>query len=65
MAFFDETKYRSPELYEFVKGFEYELLTPSGWVKMRDGIDPIIHPELDQYDTAIMKLAHAITRVKI
>jgi hypothetical protein len=65
MAFFDKTKYREPDLNEFVFGFEFEILTNSGWQTIKFGIDPIIHPELDQFDEEMMKIAHAITRVKI
>lgn len=66
MARFDETKYREPSMEEVMEGLEFELLTPKGWVV---GTYPYIlseNRELDEFNGDDgMKLAHAITRVKI
>lgn len=58
-------KYREPTIDECINGLEFELLTPIGYVK---GFYPEVlklNKELDQYIDNEMKLAHAITRVKI
>lgn len=65
MAFFDENIYREPSMDECINGLEFELLTPTGWVR---GFYPEIldkNRELNKFeDNYEMKLAHAITRVK-
>ncbi len=58
-------KYYEPIIEEFHVGFEYEYLNPNGqWVNHILGSSPIIHNELDQFKDDLMKLAHAVTRVK-
>lgn len=58
-------KYYTPTIEEFHTGFEYEYLQPGGaWAKHNLDGNPIIQCELDEYADDLMKLAHAITRVK-
>ncbi len=58
-------KYYTPEISEFHVGFEYEYLQPGGaWIKHNLDGTPIVHRELDEFTDDLMKLAHAITRVR-
>lgn len=58
-------KYYTPEMEEFHHGFEYEIkLHDSKYYPRILGRDPILVPELQQYEGELMKLAHADVRVK-
>lgn len=58
-------KYYNPSLDEFHVGFEYQLKFPYfGYMDCKFGIDKISHPELDEFEDELMKIAHAHTRVK-
>ncbi len=59
-----ENKYYTPETEEFHVGFEYEYYYKNEWHKHNLDGSPIIHHELDEFDDDLMKLAHAICRVK-
>ncbi len=56
--------YYTPEMEEFHSGFEFEYLYGSEWHKHNLDGSPIIHHELDEFKDDLMKLAHAIVRVK-
>ena len=59
------SKYYTPEIEEFHVGFEFEYKNHnSEWIKGNLDGNPIINRELDEFDDDLMKLAHAITRVK-
>ena len=62
----EDNKYYTPDIEEFHVGFEYELLKPdSKYYKRVFGYDPVDNPELDEFSPDdLMKIAHAITRVK-
>lgn len=60
-----EAKYYAPSIEEFHVGFEYEILLPdSKWHNRTFGIDKVGHPELEEFDDELMKIAHAVVRVK-
>lgn len=66
MAMFDKEKYREPSMQECIDGLQFELLTPTGWVKGRYPYVLEANPELHEFDgDDKMKLAHAITRVEL
>ncbi len=58
------SKYYTPELEEFHVGFEYEYFYREKWHKHNLDGSPIVHSELDEFSDDLMKLAHAICRVK-
>jgi len=57
-------KFYEPKIEEFHHGFEYEFLYRDKWNRHNLDGTPIVHHELDQYEDDLMKLAHAICRVK-
>jgi len=59
-----KNKYYPPTIEEFHVGFEYEMLLPNGKYHKQIFGDRIIHRELDEYNDDLMKIAHAICRVK-
>lgn len=59
-----DNKYYTPELEEFHPGFEFEYLYGDTWYKHNLDGGPIIHKELDQFKDDLMKIAHAVCRVK-
>jgi len=59
-----EAKYYTPEIEEFHSGFEFEYFYQNQWHKHNLDGSPIIHHELDEFKDDLMKIAHAITRVK-
>lgn len=59
-----DNKYYTPEMNEFHPEFEFEYLSDNGWKKHNLGGSPIINKDLDQFKDDLMKIAHAITRVK-
>ncbi len=60
-----DNKYYQPKIEEFHVGFEFEILINSSWHKLIFGVDKIKHLELEQFSDDLMKIAHAITQVKI
>lgn len=60
----DEEKYYTPELTEFHLGFEFEYFYDNKWCTHIFGKLKFIHKELDQYEDELMKVCHAICRVK-
>jgi hypothetical protein len=60
----ENEKYYTPEIEEFHVGFEYEMLFPNGHYYMQNFGEPIKHLQLQEYPDDLMKIAHAITRVK-
>lgn len=63
----EKSKYYIPEMDEFHYGFEYEILMPTGgYRKTVFGVESPPNPELDEFENDdLMKVAHAIARVKI
>jgi hypothetical protein len=59
-----KNKYYTPTIEEFHVGFEYEFYYKSEWHKHNLDGTPIVHHELDEFSDDLMKLAHAICRVK-
>lgn len=59
-----ENKFYTPELEEFHSGFEFEFFYKNTWHKHSLDGKPIVHHELDEFKDDLMKIAHAITRVK-
>ena len=60
----EDSKYYTPEIEEFYTGFEFEYYYKSDWHKHDLDGSPIVHHELDEFKDDLMKLAHAICRVK-
>ncbi len=61
----EQPKYYTPELKEFHTGFEFEYLYRDKWHKHNLDGNPIVHHELDEFKDDLMKIAHAICRVKL
>ena len=57
-------KYYTPEIEEFHVGFEYEMFFPNGKYHKQTFGDKITHLELEEFKDDLMKVAHAISRVK-
>lgn len=56
--------YYTPDMEEFHSGFEFEYFYQDEWHKHNLDGNPIVHHELDEFKDDLMKLAHAICRVK-
>ena len=54
----------TPEVEEFHPGFEFEYFYQDEWHKHNLDGNPIVHHELDEFKDDLMKIAHAICRVK-
>jgi hypothetical protein len=57
-------KYYTPTMEEFHPGFEFEYFYREEWHKHSLDGSPIVHSELDEFTDDLMKLSHAVCRVK-
>jgi len=57
-------KYYTPEMKEFHPDFKFQYLNANNWHDCILGKNDIDHPELRQYKDDLMKIAHAVCRVK-
>lgn len=59
-----DRKFYVPSIDEFHPGFEFEYFYRKEWNKHNLDGSPIVHHGLDEFDDDLMKIAHAICRVK-